>query len=81
MGGPKYDSPPNRQRLQVAASIAAKHGVTANQVALAFLVAHPFPVFPIVGTSNPDRIPAIVAAASTNLSQQELAQLTPQAGS
>ena len=75
LGGPKYDSPLNRQRLRQAASIAEKRGVTANQIALAFLLNQPMPVYPIIGTAKPHRIPEIVKAANIKLSKEELDQL------
>lgn len=37
------------------ATLAEKHGVSVNAVAIAFLLAHPAPVTPILGTTSPAR--------------------------
>lgn len=75
LGAATYDSALNRGRLQWAAALAEEKGVTANQINLAFLLAQPMPVFPIVGTSKPERIPEIMESAAINLSEEELKRL------
>jgi aryl-alcohol dehydrogenase-like predicted oxidoreductase len=47
-----FDNPENRERRERARQLARELGATANQVAMAYLLAYDFPVFPIVGTTN-----------------------------
>lgn len=54
--GSEYDSAENRERLLRCCKLARQKGCTANQVALAFLLAHPFQVYPIIGTGNENHL-------------------------
>jgi len=54
--GASYDTHKNRWRLLRAIDLAKADGLTPNQVALAYLLNHPFPVVPIIGTSKPKRV-------------------------
>jgi aryl-alcohol dehydrogenase-like predicted oxidoreductase len=47
-----FDSPLNRERRERARTLAAELGATDNEIALAYLLAYEFPVFPIVGTTK-----------------------------
>lgn len=47
-----FDNPVSRKRRERAGHLAKELGCTPNQVALAWLRAHEFPVFPILGTTN-----------------------------
>ena len=47
-----FDSPVNRDRRERARQLARDLGATPNQVALAYLLAFEFPVFPILGTTK-----------------------------
>ena len=59
----------------VAAEIAATHGITVGQVALAWLM-HLSPVqLPIPGTSNPAHLAQNCAAASVTLSDEDMRRL------
>jgi 2,5-diketo-D-gluconate reductase B len=58
----------------VLSLIAASHGATASQVALAWLLAEGHIVIPSSG--NPDRIRENLAAAQLHLSTEELKQIT-----
>ena len=70
-----YDNPVNKDRFAAAKDIAAKHGVSASDVALAYLVNQPQQVIPIFGASSPARIEESVKAASLKLSPEEVAAL------
>jgi aryl-alcohol dehydrogenase-like predicted oxidoreductase len=72
----EYDTPSNRGRLSRAIELAGQKGVTANQIALAYLLHQPFVVFPIVGTSRPEHVREALAASSVQLSHQECAFLS-----
>ena len=72
---PAYDSPQNRRRLLNAIAMADARGVSANQIALAYLLNQPFPVFPIIGTSKPERVHEAFAATTIVLSEEELRTL------
>ena len=67
-----HDSPNNRQRLTRAIALAESKGCTPNQIALAYLLNHPFPVFPIIGTSKPSHVREAFAAVPIPLTQTEL---------
>jgi aryl-alcohol dehydrogenase-like predicted oxidoreductase len=70
-----YDNPVNKDRFAAAKDIAAKHGVTASDIALAYLLNQPQQVIPIIGASSPARIEEAVKAASLKLSADEVAAL------
>ena len=70
-----YASEANWHRLEVAQAIAAAHGATANQIALAWLRQRPFPVVPIVGVNNPEQLRDSLGAARLHLSAAELDRL------
>ena len=65
---------PNTPGGKVLAAIAAAHGATPYQVALAFLVRRPA-VFAIPKTSDPARAAENAAAAGLALAPEELAQI------
>jgi diketogulonate reductase-like aldo/keto reductase len=61
-------------RGRVLTEIAAAHGATARQVALAFLVRRP-PLFTIPKASNPDHTAENAAAGDLHLSEDEIARV------
>jgi aryl-alcohol dehydrogenase-like predicted oxidoreductase len=65
------DSPGNRARLLRTIQLAERKGCTANQIALAYLLHQPFPVYPIIGTSKVPHVSEALAAAGVQLSAQE----------
>ncbi len=69
---PVYQSPQNEARRERARQLAQKRGVTPGQIALAWLIRHPFPVFPIVGTTNVARLRAALQADEIKLTPDEL---------
>ncbi len=70
-----FDSPANRSRLLRAIDLAGKKGCTANQIALAYLLNQPFPIFPIIGTSNPEHAREALGAVGIALDEDERASL------
>lgn len=74
----------NADLLAPLAAIAAAHGITQAQAALAWVHAraevHGLPVVPIPGTRKRGRLAENVAAATVRLTAEELATLEPIAG-
>jgi aryl-alcohol dehydrogenase-like predicted oxidoreductase len=62
-------------RFAVYAEIGAAHGVSPQQVALAWMLAKAPVVIPIPGSTRPETIRDSVAAAQLELSAEELARL------
>ncbi len=54
----------------VADEIAAEFGVDRAAVAVAFLLAHPAGILPVMGTNNPSRIKTISDALNVNLDRE-----------
>ncbi len=52
-------------------SCAEKYGVTPAQIALAFLLAHPIGIVPIIGTQNPQRIAESARSVDITLSRED----------
>ncbi len=71
----RFDSPANRERLLRAIDLAGQKDVTANQIALAYLLSQPFVIHPIIGTGNPDHAREALAAASLRLTEAECSYL------
>lgn len=59
----------------MAAGLAEEKGCSAEAILLAWLLKHPAPVQPIIGTTNPDRIAASCAAEGIELSREEWYEL------
>jgi aryl-alcohol dehydrogenase-like predicted oxidoreductase len=72
----KYDEPLNWARLAQAQAIARARGATANQVALAWLLARPFPVVPIIGPRRMDQLEDSLGALRLELTAEESDALT-----
>ena len=70
-----YFSETNFRRLERANRLAARLGRTANEVALGYLLAQSFPVFPIVGPRSPGQIAASCRAADLHLTPEDVAYL------
>ena len=68
--------PLNLQRREQAVAIAQAHGVSTNQVALAWLLHQPFPVLPLVGSRNTQQLVDSLAATQIALSSQEITALS-----
>jgi aryl-alcohol dehydrogenase-like predicted oxidoreductase len=79
--GENYDR--NRQLLTTVTAVAARHGATAAQIALAWLLHRGEDIVPIPGTKRRSYLEANAAAAGIRLTPQdlhELAGLGPTAG-
>lgn len=70
-----FDSQANRRRLQRAIALADQKGCTSNQIALASLLHQPFPIFPIIGTSDPAHAREALGAVGVTLTPAEMAGL------
>ncbi len=70
-----YFTPENFDRLDRATELARRHGITANQVNLAWLLGQPFPVYPIVGCRTVEQVRDSCAAADVMLTADEIASL------
>ena len=57
--------------LQCLDALAERHGCERLIIVLAFLLAHPAGIIPIIGTQKPERLQACAGAASITLSRQE----------
>lgn len=53
------------------AKLAAKHGVSPTTIAIAFLLTHPAPVTPILGTTSAARARECIAALTVTLSRRD----------
>jgi aryl-alcohol dehydrogenase-like predicted oxidoreductase len=65
----------DRKIVQRVSEIAAQRGVPRAQVALAWMVHHPFVTAPIVGASKLHHLDDAVAALTLNLTPEELSSL------
>ena len=52
-------------------SYAARYNATYSQLALAWLMRHPSGIFPVIGTTRPDRIVEAARAGSLALDRQD----------
>jgi aryl-alcohol dehydrogenase-like predicted oxidoreductase len=66
-----FDNPQSQERRERARQLARELGATANQVALAYLMAYDFPVFPIQGTTNMAHLVDSLGADSLRLSPEQ----------
>jgi aryl-alcohol dehydrogenase-like predicted oxidoreductase len=73
--GADFDSQASRTRLRVAAEIGNRKGYQASQIALAYLLHQPFPVYPIIGTGNPGRVQSAMTARKIVFTDRELERL------
>ena len=66
-----YGNSLNYSRRKIAEGLAAEKGCSANQVALAWMIHHPFPAFPIAGPHSIERLEDTMKAADIDLSDDE----------
>jgi aryl-alcohol dehydrogenase-like predicted oxidoreductase len=71
----RYANPANERRLAVAQSLAAKHGVSINEIALAYLLSQPNQTVAIFGGSSPEQVADSAKADGLTLTAEELALL------
>ena len=60
-----------KKASELVAAIAGDHGVSREAIVLAWVMRHPAPVLPVVGTTNPERIAAACEADGVELSRDE----------
>lgn len=65
----------NRARLTRAQQLAVEKGMTVPQVALAYVLSQPLPIYALVGAANANEIAATTAAVDLTLTPDELAWL------
>ncbi|MBP1807492.1 aldo/keto reductase [Rubellimicrobium aerolatum] len=70
-----FGSDANAERRRRAEELAAERGVSANAVALAWVLAQPFPSLALVGPRSPGEIASSLPALDLNLSPEEAAWL------
>ncbi len=70
-----YLNDANRARLKVVQRLAAKHGVSINEIVLAYLICQPHQTIPIIGASQTEQIADSVKAVGVKLGAEELAEL------
>ncbi|WP_432509079.1 aldo/keto reductase [Kineococcus auxinigenes] len=70
-----YYSDANFERKRRAEELAAELGVPATAVALAFVLAQPFPTFPIVGPRSIDELRSSTAGLGVQLDEAQVARL------
>jgi aryl-alcohol dehydrogenase-like predicted oxidoreductase len=66
-----FDNPEGRERRERARKLARELGATANQVAMAYLLAYDFPVFPILGTTNMAHLTDSLGAVRLSLTPKQ----------
>jgi aryl-alcohol dehydrogenase-like predicted oxidoreductase len=67
-----YDNPDNRERRRRASEIAERVGCTANQVALAWVLAQPYPVYAVIGPRTVEQLHEAVGALDVSLTGDEV---------
>jgi aryl-alcohol dehydrogenase-like predicted oxidoreductase len=70
----------NFQRLDRAERLAAEHGVTPPQIALAYVMSQPLDIYALVGCQNGAEFAANAAALDIRLTPEELAWLDGERG-
>lgn len=67
-----YATPENIARRERAIQLSKKYGATPQQIALAYLSCHPFPMFPISGTLNKEHLLEAIRSTEIPLSREEI---------
>jgi aryl-alcohol dehydrogenase-like predicted oxidoreductase len=62
-----FDNPVSHARLRRAEQLSRELKVTRNQIALGWLMSQPFPVIPILGTTDPAHLKDALGSASLQL--------------
>lgn len=70
LGGGALFSPENKALHDRLSQIGAEYGVDSGAVAVAWLLAHPAKILPILGTNNPERIAHIGDAVRVKMDRQ-----------
>ncbi len=67
-----YCYPENFARLERARQLAERRGVSVAQIAMAYVMAQPFVIFPLVGCANGDEYAANAAALDVRLAPEDV---------
>ncbi len=70
-----YFTDANFTRLKRATELATRHNCTPNQIAVAFLLSHSYPVYAIVGAHTLEQVKDSCGAAELRLTMEEMAYL------
>jgi predicted dehydrogenase/aryl-alcohol dehydrogenase-like predicted oxidoreductase len=73
--GDAWDSPDNRQRRERAFELAERHGVTAINIAAAYVINQPFPSFALIGPRTLEELRTSLPALKIQLSEDEMKYL------
>jgi 1-deoxyxylulose-5-phosphate synthase len=65
----------NLERLRRAEELAGRFGVTANEVALAWVLHQPFPTYALIGPRNPAELHESLAALDVELTPEDVRRL------
>ena len=76
-----YANEANFQRFDRASLLAAEKGLSAAQIALAYVMNHPMNVFALVGPHSAEKFKANIEASELELTAQEMAWLDLRADS
>lgn len=68
----RYANPVNERRLAVVQSLAAKHGVSINEIVLAYVLSQPNQTVAIFGGSSPEQVTESAKADALALTAEEL---------
>jgi aryl-alcohol dehydrogenase-like predicted oxidoreductase len=71
-----YATEQNFSRLGRAEELGARYGCSANEIALAYLLAQPFPTFPVIGPRSAAQARSSFEASSVCLSDEDVRFLT-----
>jgi aryl-alcohol dehydrogenase-like predicted oxidoreductase len=69
----------NFERLRRAKELAAKKGCTANNIALAYTLQQPFPMYALIGPANPGELRTTLPALDLKLTPEEMRWLNLEA--
>jgi aryl-alcohol dehydrogenase-like predicted oxidoreductase len=70
-----YDQPSDWEVVEATLAVAAKRGIGAAEVALAWLLSRPTVVAPIIGATKLEHLEAAIRALDLELTAEEKAQL------
>lgn len=71
----RYANPANERRFAIVQSLAERHGVSINEIALAYLLSQPNQTIAIFGGSSPEQVRDSAKADALTLTAEEMAAL------
>ena len=78
-GSRVYQNPANQERRSRAAELGRRTGASANAVALAWVLAQPFPTIAVIGPHSVEHLQASLGALDVSLSADEVRWLNLEA--